>query len=421
MTSLALGSAAVWLKCAHSQLPIRFFRSSLLLLCCAVVVHECLAQTQDVVCRDGSGSFQAEFPNGVAVEVRAARLAELATRACEATLRWNKGKVVVDTNVPQIDVDTFGVDLGLGVPVTTFQVKKSANQCCMEYQVYSLEKPPRLLRAITGGDTFRAADIDLDSRVEIWTHDAAALENFEHLSVAEFDSAPTIVLRFEHSQLLDVSTEFQDYFDREIAAVRKQLDLDGLQDFKGIDGSLFDPRLPLEQLHRLRNVKVKVLQIVWDYLYSGREEEAWGALLQMWPSADVSRIQTAIVSARARGIRAQTAGSSSGPGKRQKKVQIFDAITRSRTGKLEVSPPLPIILRRPAPAATQNKDLLTSKTPLLLVIDSGGKVRSAEPAAKTQTADQDLINAAYSWRFIPAFKDGRPVASRIRMESSARQ
>ena len=349
-------------------------------------------------------------------------MGELATRTCEASLNWKKGNLVVATSVAQLDVDTFGVDLGLGVPVTTFQVKKSVNDCCVEYQVYSLENPPQLLRTISGGDSFSAADIDLDGRIEIWTHDAAALENFDHLSVAEFDSAPSIVLRFERRQLLDVSSEFQDHFDSEIASARRDLDPDLLQDFKNSDGALSaEARLPVERLHRLRNTKAKVLEIVWNYLYSGREEEAWRALSQMWPAADLSRIQTAIVNARARGIRAQTAASAARRGKRQKKVQIFDAITRSRTGKMEVAPPQPIVLRRPPSAATENKDTLASEALVLLVIDSAGKVRSAQAAAKTRIVDQDLINAAYSWKFIPAFKDGRPVASRIRIASSAQQ
>jgi hypothetical protein len=56
-----------------------------------------------------------------------------------------------------------------------------------------------------------------------------------------------------------------------------------------------------------------------------------------------------------------------------------------------------------------------------LVIDSAGKVRSAEPAAKVKGVDPDLINAALSWKFIPAFKDKLPVASRLRLGVSSRQ
>src|SRR5947199_4216393 len=100
-----------------------------LVLCCFSWVTSvlCSAQDHDVLCSDGSGSFQAEFHTGVTVQVRAARTGELATRTCEATLGWNKDSLIIATNVSQLDVDTFGVDLGLGVPVTTFQVKKSGN------------------------------------------------------------------------------------------------------------------------------------------------------------------------------------------------------------------------------------------------------------------------------------------------------
>jgi hypothetical protein len=56
-----------------------------------------------------------------------------------------------------------------------------------------------------------------------------------------------------------------------------------------------------------------------------------------------------------------------------------------------------------------------------LVVDEAGKVRSAEPAGSVKWVDPELINAALTWKFIPAFKDGRPVASRIRLDVSLTQ
>ena len=380
------------------------------------------AQNHDVVCKSGDGSFEAEFRSGVAVAVRATRAGELATRTCEATLSWAKDTLAVASNVAEVDVDTFGVEVGLGTPVATFQVKKSANHCCMKYQVFSLESPVLLLRTIDGGDFFSASDIDLDGRIEIWTHDAAMFEGFEHLSTAEFDSVPAIVLRFEQGKLLDVSSEFQDYFDREIEGIRKGLDPNGLSDFKSSDGRLSpDTVLPIERLHRLRGVKAKVLEIAWNYLYSGREQQAWRSLAEMWPTDDVARIRAEMVNARARGIRAQVDGqSNSRRENRRKKAQIFD-VSRPTYGKPEVTPPQPIMLRRAGVPGSQSKALAQSETVLLLIIDAAGKVRSAEPARTTQSVDRDLINAAYSWKFIPAFKDSRAVASRIRMETSPKQ
>ena len=115
----------------------------------------CTSQSQrhSVLCMDGSGNFDAEFRTGVKVHVGAARNggpATLGTRACAAKLIWENQELLVATGASQLDLDAFGVDLGDGVPVAAFQIKKSDAYCCMDYAIYSLEKPVRLMRAITG-------------------------------------------------------------------------------------------------------------------------------------------------------------------------------------------------------------------------------------------------------------------------------
>jgi hypothetical protein len=47
-----------------------------------------------------------------------------------------------------------------------------------------------------------------------------------------------------------------------------------------------------------------------------------------------------------------------------------------------------------------------------LVVDAAGKVRSAKVIKAT---DVPLIQATAVWHFIPAFRDGTPVACRIRL------
>jgi hypothetical protein len=124
---------------------------------------------------------------------------------------------------------------------------------------------------------------------------------FENLTLGELDSAPTVVFRFAHGQLQDVSSEFQSYFDDAIARSRAGIHAQDLEDFKNSDGAL--EAIPTsgstERLHRLRVVKIKVLEIVWAYLYSGREQDAWRSLAQMWPPADVARIRAALLKTRA--------------------------------------------------------------------------------------------------------------------------
>jgi hypothetical protein len=168
-------------------------------------------------------------------------------------------------------------------------------------------------------------------------------------------------------------------------------------------------------------VKIKVLEIAWSYLYSGREPEAWLALADMWPDSDVQRLRTAMLDVRSHGIHAQVDGISSGVfAGRKKRVMVFDSTHGSGRSKSEIVPPQPILLRQPAPVASE-RGLTDSELLLDLLIDSAGKVRSVEPAGNTKSAGPDLLMAATGWKFVPAFKDGRAVASRLRLAVSARR
>jgi hypothetical protein len=375
-----------------------------------------------VLCRAGSGSFHAVSRSGVTLQVGAARNGALATRACEATLTWDKNNLTIATMDSELDADAFDVDLGIGTPVAAFQTKESDANCCREYQMYSLTKPPRLLRGLSGGEFFSAADTDLDGRVEIWTNDAGAVLGFEKLTTLDLDLPPPVVLRFEHGKLLDVSSEFQAYFDRGITTLQKELAAEDLQEFKNSDGRLAsNSPLAAGRLHHARSVKAKVLEIVWYYLYSGREQQAWRSLAEMWPAVDLERIRAALINARAHGVIAQVDGVSTGPQtSRKRRATVFNAISQSAVGRIEVAPPQPIMLRRPPLAGTTNQES-SSELLLELVIDGAGKVRSAEPAGKTTSAYIALVRAASEWKFIPAFKDGHPVASRTRLAVSLSQ
>jgi hypothetical protein len=396
----------------------------LFLLSC-VTSSACHAQSRDVVCRGGAGFFEAEYPTGVKVHVGASLLGELEARVCEAALSWGDQHLMISDAAPELDIDAFGVDLGLGVPVVTAQVKKSKADCCVAYDIYSLRSPPVLLRRLSGGEFFSAADTDLDGRVEIWTNDAAAVEGFENFRLRDLDFAPPVVLRFVRGRLLDVGSEFRPYFDQKIADERAKLNPQDLGDFKNSDGKLASAAgLPVGWLPRLRGVKVRVLEIIWSYLYSGREQEAWRSLAEMWPAADMNRIRAAILNVRAQGIRSQLDGvSNTVPTGREIRVKIFDGTTtvsatpgltpKDVKPKQEITPPRAILMERPPPVTDLERQLAQSESTLELVIDSAGKVRSAEFVGDAQSADEGLIKSTSDWKFIPGYSAGEPVASRI--------
>jgi hypothetical protein len=408
--------------------PLRFRRCAaalgLFLLSC-VAASACRAQSRDVVCREGVGDFEAEFLTGVKVRLGPTRFGDLESRVCAATFSWGDQNLLITDSAFQTDVDAFGVDLGLGAPVAALQLKKSKGDCCMEYRIYSLRAPPVLLRTITGGEFFSAADTDLDGRVEIWTNDAAAVEGFENLRLRDLDFAPPVVLRFVRGRLLDASSEFLPYYNQKIADERAKLNPQDLGDFKTSDGKLASPAvLPSGWLLRLRGVKVRVLEIVWSYLYSGRDEEAWRALAEMWPTADLDRIHAALLNSRARGIRSQVDGMSTPvPAGSRNHAKIFDGtvVVSATPGvtpkgvkpKEEINPPRAILMERPPPVTAVEIEMAQSESTLKLVIDSAGKVRSVEAMGNAPSVDEGLLKSTANWKFIPAYNNGEPVASQI--------
>jgi hypothetical protein len=397
------------------------FNSLLLFAFLPVSFNICLGQMRDVVCDDGYGRFETKF-GGVSVTVGAERSGLLANRSCSGAIAWDGRTLPVASEASQVDIDVFGADVGLGTPVVAFQVKKSTADWDMTYSIYSLQKPPRLLRTISGGDFFSAADTDLNGKIEIWTGDVKAVSGLEGLVPGELDFAPTMVLRFEHDRLVDVSAEFQSNFDEQIAKVRTQISAQDLSDFRDSDGKLIGTSpLALDRVHRLRTTKIRVLEVVWSYLYSGRDQEAWRSLAAMWPPGDVDRIRVAISKARANGIRSQINGvSTKGPRSHfTKHSYIFDAITEPPDGNSGHFPfvdtrPQPILLRRPAPPGIQ-QPLARSGQMVEVVIDEAGKVWSAKSVG---ASDDELVYAAKEWKFVPAFTGGRAVASRLRIDVS---
>jgi hypothetical protein len=349
------------------------------------------------------------------VTVQPAKNEGLSARECEATLYWGTQKLVVADHAAQIDLDLFGVDLKTVGPVAAFQIKKADDACCVNYQIYSLKRPPQLLRTITGGSIFTASDKDLDGRIEIWTDDSAAVNGLDGLLVSEMDCPPVYVLRFEKGSLLDATSEFQKYFDDIVGHIRDEIKPDSLHEFKLSDGRLHaDLSSDFSRLHRLRLVKIQILEIVWAYLYSGREQEAWRNLAEMWPVGDVERIRLAITNARANGILAEIDGvSTSSSATRKRKVWVYK--------QSEVTPAQPIYLWWPASASLVGSSMLDHEFTVDLVIDSAGKVSSAVPAEKHGAVDAGIMSAIKAWKFIPGMKNGHSVASRLRLITSLKR
>jgi hypothetical protein len=383
------------------------------------------AQASDITCDAGAGAYRTEFSTGATVEVGPMRKGAFAERACSAKLISNGQELSVADDAGQVGIDVLGADLGFGKPVVAFQIDQSGRGTDVAYQIYALTRPAHLVYTLTGGDSYSASDSDLDGRIEIWTDDAAAVDGFEGLPKADLDFAPTVIFCIEKGHLIDAGSEFTANYDALISKLRSQITESDLTEFKQSDG-----RLSLitagsgEKLHRQMRTKISVLELVWSYLYSGREQQAWSALGEMWPSEDVSRIRSAISDLHNRGILHKTEHSPRASS-RKNHAKIYDAVINSPVvsnlnpyggapDPSQTEPPViqprSILLRRP-PASPDGLIPPDNET-IELVVDAAGKVRSAKIV---KGSDNPLVKASSGWHFIPAFHDGVPVACRFRL------
>lgn len=376
------------------------------------------AQEQQILCADGEGHFEASFGSGITVAAGAVRKGGFAAHACTATINWKKQSLEVTPAAAQVDIDILGADLGLGVPVVAMEIRKADKDRAAAYRIYSLARPPRLLRTITGGDIYRAADADLDGRVAIWTDDIAAADGFDGLAWEDFDFPPVVALRFERNRLVDASAEYPFDYDARISRLRSEMDAEALAAFRNSDGHLMDAAMPPQQLARLRRAKVHVLELVWLLLYSGREQKAWSELAADWPAADQARIRNAIAAARTAGIDAQVDAVAPAPEhpRERQHAEVYE--TERTSTSLRFQPQQihfdTVVDLLPRPILITRRNWPSGEETLDVVLDAAGKVWSA----KSEIPDAELIEATRGWRFIPAFKDGRPVACKYRIAVS---
>jgi hypothetical protein len=386
------------------------------------------------VCQNGVGEYSAKSIDGVNVHVGARKVQGFASRECESILSWKDQQIIAVTNAWQVDVDALDIDLGLGAPVLAIQIKPTAVTRYATYQIYSLHKPPQLLKEITGGDNYSAADTDLDGHIEIWTHDAAAVDGLENIPLKAYDFPPVVALRFEKHRLLDVSSQFVAEYNKQIAAARAELSPDQLSQFKATDGTLAKAvSASPGEMHNLMRTKIGVLEIVFAYLYSGREDQAWLTLHDLWPATDYDRIHAAIVAARARGILKQVDGADTEKPRSKHNIPVFAANVpgnapdpstyASHTAGSSVAPVAvsPLMIADTPPVAIDMYMKRTSdggggpleeRTKVHLIIDDAGKVHSIEFEGPT---NERIKGATAGWRFIPAHNQGHPVASSLEM------
>ncbi len=174
---------------------------------------------------------------------------------------------------------------GDGNPSLILEGLSGGAHCCYTYEIVSLSETPVILAPIENETPFFFFKDTASGQYRIMTSDGA-FDYFDGLCHA-CTPYPRVVLKVEVTGLRDVSSQFVEQYDSEIALARAKIAEGDIQKFMVAD---------------FGDAKKVVLEIVLGYLYSGRETQAWQTLDEMWPAADRERIRKLILHTRALGI-----------------------------------------------------------------------------------------------------------------------
>jgi hypothetical protein len=183
-----------------------------------------------------------------------------------------------------------------GNPSLILEGYSGGAHCCYTYKIVSLGAKPLVLSSIKNEAPFFFFKDKASGQYRIMTSDGA-FDYFDGMCHA-CTPFPRVVLQANGAGLHDVSPQFVEQYDSEIAVARAKIADGDIGKFLAAD---------------FEDAKKVVLEIVLAYLYSGREEQAWQALDEMWPAGDRERIKKLILKTRAQGFLSKLAATAPRP------------------------------------------------------------------------------------------------------------
>jgi hypothetical protein len=246
-------------------------------------------------CYQGRGHVRKKLAGGFEIRISPSPDKEdIYDAECRAVVLDAKKKTIFAEDDWGFTIEVAGEDVNAdGIPDVVLEAYSGGAHCCWTYYIISLGAKPGLRKKFENNRDAAFFWDKEDRRIEIVTRDG----NFDY-----FDGLchactpfPIVYLRLDGATLVDISPSSLDDYDAIISQNQKALTAPELQHLRVLKENPSDDE-------ESRKTIYKALNIVFAYLYSGREAQAREALQQMWPPFDQERMWKLIGETRRDGI-----------------------------------------------------------------------------------------------------------------------
>ena len=374
---------------------------AIVLLCVGVL----LAKEQAVVrCTAGSPQWE-----GKAGKFKVVLDSSNPSGDCRLSILQNH-KEVFSTQAKLLEVLARGTDLNMDTkPDLAFQTQPSGG-CCWTLHLLTLEDSPKLIGEIENRLPFVYRAEAAYGAPGFLTQDGVLAGGFDGLSAGELTDLPSLVIGWDGTKALDLSSGNAREYGAAAAKLDTQLTAERIAAFRQSDGRVESSG---PEAQPLRRIKAQVLGNVLASLYAGADGSAWTKLEEVWPASDASRIRKSLDDALATGLRSrllQPRGIINGSCQAQALEPVFKV-----GGK--VTPPRATYQPDPEYSEPARAQRLQGTLLLEALISAEGCIHELRLVRRLGLGlDENAIKAVLSWRFDPAKREGKPVAVRVNIE-----
>jgi hypothetical protein len=273
---------------------IRLARFHAFVLLLAAATTACAQADAGIECRFWSKPYARTFPLRGGYKLKMTHVEPVKEIGCHAEVLSPRGETLFTDEEWDISLDQKDVDINRdGRTDLVLRGYSGGSHCCWTYWIITPSMRPALRKKIENQAHVRFEDLSRTGAIT-WVAQDGSFDYFDGLCHA-CSVFPDLYLKMQGDKILDVSTDYRSRYDDEIKAARFKLIHEPLQHFMAA-------RNEQEMSNAAENVKPLVLTVVLAYLYSGREDQAWKALEEMWPRFDRQRIQKLIMETRGKGL-----------------------------------------------------------------------------------------------------------------------